>query len=265
MFVSKIIYENLCETRKSKPLNPTQDIHRHHIVPKHCGGTDDENNITYLTIREHIIAHYLLWRINKNPNDLRSYYMLGGKLTIFMRKEIGKFCFEKKIGMFAPKYGKCKKEWVLKGIQKQMEQKIGIFDPKLFSYHASIGGKAGYKNNPTLQYWNSKEGIKKRASLGAKAHKGKRAMYDPKSNNKIFHRVPPEKWDDFLKRGFIFGSPIKVNLGKKFISQNKRKVTDGVTVYESVSEAAKVHGVTSGAIIYRIKSKKTNWKYFSDI
>ena len=32
----------------------------HHIVPKALGGTNDENNLVFLTFREHFLAHWLL-------------------------------------------------------------------------------------------------------------------------------------------------------------------------------------------------------------
>ena len=35
--------------------------HKHHILPKHMGGTDDPSNLVYLTIEEHAEAHKKLW------------------------------------------------------------------------------------------------------------------------------------------------------------------------------------------------------------
>lgn len=35
--------------------------HKHHIVPKHAGGTDDPSNIIRLTVEEHAEAHRLLY------------------------------------------------------------------------------------------------------------------------------------------------------------------------------------------------------------
>lgn len=35
--------------------------HRHHIIPRHAGGTDDPTNIVLLTIEEHAEAHRLLY------------------------------------------------------------------------------------------------------------------------------------------------------------------------------------------------------------
>ena len=35
--------------------------HKHHIIPKHMGGSDDDNNIIELTIEEHAQAHKILF------------------------------------------------------------------------------------------------------------------------------------------------------------------------------------------------------------
>ena len=39
---------------------------RHHILPKSLGGTNHKNNLVYLTAREHLIAHKLLYKIYRN-------------------------------------------------------------------------------------------------------------------------------------------------------------------------------------------------------
>ena len=36
-------------------------LHRHHVIPIHAGGTDDDDNIVYLTVDEHIQAHLDLY------------------------------------------------------------------------------------------------------------------------------------------------------------------------------------------------------------
>lgn len=35
--------------------------HRHHIIPRHAGGTDDPSNLVELTVEEHAEAHRILW------------------------------------------------------------------------------------------------------------------------------------------------------------------------------------------------------------
>ena len=44
-------------------------IHRHHIIPKHMGGTDDESNIVLLTPQEHADAHNLLYALHGHKQD----------------------------------------------------------------------------------------------------------------------------------------------------------------------------------------------------
>ena len=78
---SKSIYKSLCDSRKHlkedwKPVG--SGLERHRILPGHQGGTYEESNCTYLTLREHILAHYLLWRINKDENDRSAYKLLKG-------------------------------------------------------------------------------------------------------------------------------------------------------------------------------------------
>jgi 5-methylcytosine-specific restriction endonuclease McrA len=36
---------------------------RHHIVPRSCGGEDNLDNLVSLTIREHYLAHLLLYKM----------------------------------------------------------------------------------------------------------------------------------------------------------------------------------------------------------
>lgn len=36
-------------------------LHKHHIIPKHLGGTDDPSNLVELTVEEHAEAHRLLY------------------------------------------------------------------------------------------------------------------------------------------------------------------------------------------------------------
>lgn len=52
--------------------------HRHHIVPKHAGGTNDSSNITKLQVKEHRLAHFLLFKIYGKYEDELAYKMLRG-------------------------------------------------------------------------------------------------------------------------------------------------------------------------------------------
>lgn len=58
----KNIYKNLIEkSRIREKLDKNNNIHRHHVKPKCMGGINDE--VVYLYLREHFIAHRLLTKI----------------------------------------------------------------------------------------------------------------------------------------------------------------------------------------------------------
>jgi len=47
--------------------------HKHHIIPKHMGGTDDPSNLVNLTIEEHAEAHKKLWEEHGRWQDELAY------------------------------------------------------------------------------------------------------------------------------------------------------------------------------------------------
>ena len=61
-------YELLCERGKARTLN--EYIEKHHIIPKCMGGSDDIDNITFLTPEEHYVAHQLLVKMYPNHRGL---------------------------------------------------------------------------------------------------------------------------------------------------------------------------------------------------
>lgn len=71
-------YEKHYERLISKGLNrskPKEYVEEHHILPVCLGGSDNKNNLVYLTAREHFIAHALLARIHGGKTWSASYYM----------------------------------------------------------------------------------------------------------------------------------------------------------------------------------------------
>jgi hypothetical protein len=205
------IYSNLCEGNKSRreDYKKYSGLHEHHIVPKHMGGTDDDCNLTYLNVREHIIAHYLLWKIYKNPNDLRSMKMLGANLSPQHRRITGEFCRDNKIGFFSIPVEE-RKEWRIRGIETQKQEYLND-KVKNFYYwsteegrkeRASLGGKQ--RASKEFNYWASNQGRQERASLGGKAHKGKKVMHLPET--KGWKRILPEDIDAKLNEGWKFGT-----------------------------------------------------------
>lgn len=57
------IYSAICKRGKEHRELDYSEVH--HITPRCLGGTDDSENLTKLTYREHYIAHWLLTKIHK--------------------------------------------------------------------------------------------------------------------------------------------------------------------------------------------------------
>ncbi len=55
--------------------------HKHHIIPKHIGGTDDPFNIVLLTVEEHAEAHRKLYEEYGRWQDKIAWKTLSGQIT----------------------------------------------------------------------------------------------------------------------------------------------------------------------------------------
>ena len=55
-----------------------QVLHRHHIIPKHAGGSDDAENLIFLTIEEHANAHRMLYEQYRRKEDYLAWRGLSG-------------------------------------------------------------------------------------------------------------------------------------------------------------------------------------------
>jgi len=155
--------------------------HKHHIIPKHMGGSDDEDNLILLTIEEHASAHLELYKKYNKHEDYVAYLFLkgdeqawversklggkrGGLAAGKIHKESG---FTKKLGgIYGPIQGKINKE---NGHMKRISlsrtteerKRIGkkssetcrkkqvnsFFDPELRIKSAIKGGEIQGKNN----------------------------------------------------------------------------------------------------------------------
>jgi hypothetical protein len=52
--------------------------HKHHIVPKHRGGTDDPSNLVEITPTQHAMFHFCEWKLWGDYKDFCAYKMILG-------------------------------------------------------------------------------------------------------------------------------------------------------------------------------------------
>lgn len=57
---------------------PVATYHKHHIVPRHVGGTNDPFNIIRLTLAGHAFAHWCLWMRFGRLHDKLAWQLLSG-------------------------------------------------------------------------------------------------------------------------------------------------------------------------------------------
>lgn len=84
------IYDSICNRAKleqslrfSKKKNKEMYFERHHVIPKCMGGSNDKENLVYLTAREHFVCHKLLCEIYPdNPKlTFALWNMSSGRIT----------------------------------------------------------------------------------------------------------------------------------------------------------------------------------------
>lgn len=79
------IYDAIMEKSRNRGWtreNAGTYTEEHHVIPRSLGGTDDPENLTLLTAKEHFIAHLLLARIHKGTPEgvkmSRAFVMMTG-------------------------------------------------------------------------------------------------------------------------------------------------------------------------------------------
>ena len=72
------IYKTLI-IKRSHPEKVKYKTHQHHIIPKHMGGNNDKENLAHLYVRDHALAHWILFKIHRRLEDKVAYKMLLGK------------------------------------------------------------------------------------------------------------------------------------------------------------------------------------------
>jgi hypothetical protein len=58
--------------------NMEKILHKHHIISRHAGGTDELSNLVYLTVEEHAEAHRLLYEQYGRKEDYLAWKGLAG-------------------------------------------------------------------------------------------------------------------------------------------------------------------------------------------
>jgi hypothetical protein len=137
------IYKTLIEVRGLKEKPESMYTELHHIVPKYLGGVDEQENLVRLTLYNHTLAHYILWRWKGNLQDKVAFLMKGGqtekgsvervKLAVEASREINRERFLNKNPMKNPKNTEKAKQTRVNRYEGKYHSEQGIQNLKLLS------------------------------------------------------------------------------------------------------------------------------------
>ena len=114
-------YNQIVANGKHEKL-PEHELH--HVLPRSLGGTDDKNNLVYITTREHFICHWLLTKIYptgeehwkmlnalrmmraENKNQHRYDTKITSRVYAKLKEEYSKLQSERNRGANNPFFGK---------------------------------------------------------------------------------------------------------------------------------------------------------------
>lgn len=169
-------YNRLIETRKHREREEGKYHERHHIIPKSMGGLNTDDNLIYLTAREHFLAHWLLCRIHKNSRFARQASVAFHSICTFRNSANQK---SSKIKISSRIYAEARESIRLNGMSSESRKKIG--DSKRGKPSFSRG-KTGIVSDSTKQKIMEKNKGRKLTSEQLKArtdiYKNKRWFHD---------------------------------------------------------------------------------------
>lgn len=166
--------------------------HKHHIIPKHMGGSDDPSNLIELSIQEHADAHKLLWEEHGKIEDKIAWECLSGRtLTEEDRIVLSKSGYEsfrsnkEKVEQWRHSIKQKRKCQV---ITPEHANNISIGLTKAYEEGRRTYCKPSldilqenYNNNKTKMDEGRKNSIKWRESVSSEESKQKRRKSDPRS------------------------------------------------------------------------------------
>lgn len=167
------IYDKIINKAKSRTIDDKTYYEVHHIVPQCLNGTNEENNLVKLTLKEHYICHKLLCEIYPENRSLAYAFWMMTIMTVgaikhlqndeYFRKDgeqlrrIKSFLNGERINITSREYEYCKKHFLKlsTGVKRTKEQcnfisektKIGMKNPEIIK-------KCGEKNKGSKHYYN---------------------------------------------------------------------------------------------------------------
>lgn len=207
--------------------------HRHHIIPRHAGGTDNADNIVELTIPQHAEAHQRLYEQHGRLGDKLAWLCLSGRSkdseAESIRIQLATVGFQ--IFLKSPE-----SELWRKNISVTLTGKTQTSETK---HKRSQSLRRAYHDHPELREAKRALGLKHSV-----AHRER--MTDDRKDDMSIKRKESQLWHDAVR------SPEKRHKQSINSPRNKPVIVDGTT-YHSVREAARLSGHTLNKLNYHLR------------
>jgi len=206
--------------------------HRHHIIPRHAGGTDNEENIVELTIPQHAETHRLLYEQHGRIGDKLAWLCLSGRSTDPEAEAIRIQLATKGFQTFL---NSPESELWRKNISKTLTGKTQTTETKNKRSQSLLNA---YRNHPELREAKRATGLKHSI-----AHRER--MTNERKENMSAKRKASLLWHDAVR------SPEKRHKQSINSHRNRPVIVESIT-YHSLREAGRVSGHTLGKLKWHL-------------
>lgn len=272
----KLLYSKLVENFKSQKIQDDIYTEVHHIIPRHSGGTDLEENLVVVTYRQHRLLHKVRFKAFGEKGDFIAYrlmYNIEPDKKWFLCSEAGKIGGRKNaesghLKRLSELYGR---ENGLKNIDL-LNRVRHLANNEAQRKHASLLGKSRHENGELLKSlekaWEANRGSKHTAERReTKSRDMKERMQNPEHKEKLMDAVrksAKKKSEDAAERSaFVVETAVRNDewLFKKSHRSLYSFVSPEGLVFDSPIFAAKYYGnVKSSVIESWCKRFKYGWK-----
>jgi hypothetical protein len=166
-------YNQIIQRAQGRVLEPP--FERHHIKPRSLGGTDDRENIAFITPREHFICHWLLVKMTtgeehykmlnalrmmraENPGQKRYKTKITSRVYENLKLEYSKLQSDRLRGENNPMWGRTHTEEARKAISEKNTGKKLTED----QIAKQVAAQTGRKRNPFSEEWRARMSESKR-------------------------------------------------------------------------------------------------------
>jgi hypothetical protein len=130
-----------CKQRQTSRVdsqgNAILGVEKHHIIPRFDNGPDTPENIVFLTVKEHVIAHWLRWKVLNKPQDYRAFLFRIGDTEEALAQ---------------------RRESILEARERDRVNRTGFFSTEFQTEMGRRGGSIGGSSN-TIEQFRARQAV----------------------------------------------------------------------------------------------------------